>query len=172
MKATLVLFAFITALIENDLKKAFSFTSKTWADKNSSDNLKKLLPQSPKSFEIGMIKKASPTRMVIGVDFTESKSMTFDLVCESWPGKYDPYGDWGVVPDSIKEIEYASIAGDENPDSPDTSAKLTVKLHPAKLKKLKGLTAKAEDLGIEIPEGATIEILEKLISEVQNTGGQ
>jgi len=169
MKAVMVLYAFLTAIVNNDLKKAFSLTSKTWADNNKPDDLKKLVPGFD-FFETGAIKRATPTSIIIDADLSlkgESKSVTVELSCESWPGKTDAYGDWGVVPESFKVVEYAK----------EVETKETVKPEPKKaspahtVKKLKSLIAQAEDMGIDVPEGAETEALEKLIAEAQNGGG-
>jgi len=168
MKAIEVLFVFLTALVTLDYKKAFDKSSKTWADGKNPKDLESLLPAGLEFFEIGAIRTMGKTRMTIEADLTaegETETVSFDLVCESWPGKLDMYGDWGVDPESVKQVEYAKVVEEEKP------VETPVKLAPAQVKKLKGLTAKAEDLGINIPKGVGIEGLEKLIAEAKE-GGQ
>jgi hypothetical protein len=200
MKAVLVLFAFLTAWVEKDFKTALENTSKTWAEKNKSDSLKTLLSAMiPEGFEIGAIQNTSPTTATVMVELKKEGNITeisVDLVRESWPGKEDPYGDWGVIPESLK-LSAGKTKKDTSADQESETRlnDLRVKADSLGIKyfkkstaeeieslindsikekseELSSLIAKAEDLGIDVPEGATAEELTKLLTEADNGGNQ
>jgi hypothetical protein len=173
MKAVLVLFAFLTAWIEKDFKKAFESVSKTWADKNKLDTLKNSLSVIiPEGFDIGAIQETSSTTATIAVKFKKDgkvAELLVDLVRESWPGKEDPHGDWGIIPESVK-----LTAGKFKTDTEEEARLEAEKIQKEEADKLASeqtladLKAKADSLGVTYFKKSTAEEIQALIDEFEN----
>lgn len=177
MKAIEILFMFFTAVIAGDFKKAHGLTSKTWAENNGPDVLKEKFKGTPKdlSFEVDRVVMELPTEQVCVVKFeTENQqgAAKVGLLRESWPGKRNAQGDWGVDPDNMEPIrmtDVKKVSGDNRPKDEEKPKAAQKKDEPKKdqenhTDEVPALIAKAEDLGIDIPEGFTTEQLQDLIA--------
>ena len=172
MKAVLVLFAFLTAWVEKDFKKAIGYVSKTWADKNKADDLKSALSSIiPDGFDIGEIKNTSTTTAIVEARLKKDGKVaivSIGMVCESWPGKADPFGDWGVLPDSFK-ISAGKFKKDEEEETKIKAAEAAKeeaeKLETERLKQLDELRSDAEKYGVTIAPDSKPVLIEEAISD-------
>lgn len=158
---------FFTAVLAGDFAKAHSFTSKSWGEKNSPDKLKEVFKDAPKdaSFEIDRVITDLSTDALYSVLFS-SEGMTSEakipLVKETWPGKKNQAGDWGVDPDYISFNSFTDQKPVKDKQEKEPEANSTEVPGPDTGEYARVL-AKAEDLGIEVPEGSTTEQIQKLI---------
>ena len=187
MKAIEVVFEFFISLVKGNYEKALSRVSKTWSAEHDLDEFKAILSVVPDSFQVQKVDqgRTDATAVVKVVKEGKSSLVTVKLVCETWPGKMDPSGDWGVIPESAKvtaskykkdaeeeerlKAEQERIKADEKAKADFEAEKELLKEQKAKeeadAQALKALIAEAEDLGIELPEGAEKEEIEKLIEQ-------
>lgn len=164
MKAIEVLFMFFTAVLAGDFTKAHSFTSKTWGEKNSPDKLKEVFKNTPKdaSFEIDRVITDLSTDALYSVLFSsggKTSEARVPLVRETWPGKKNQAGDWGVDPDYISFSDQKPVKEKQEKEPETKSAEVP----SPDTGEYARVLAKAEDLGIEVPEGSTTEQIQKLI---------
>jgi len=174
MKSHEVLFMFFTTIIAGDFKKAHGLTSKTWAENNGPDVLKKQFKDLPEnvSFLIEQVIKELPTEQVHVVTFNaegKTGNAKAGMICESWPGKKSAQGDWGVDPDNIEAIKMVGVERVSGEKKPQPVA--PAKKEPAKepdsgpLPDHSEILAKAEDMGIDVPEGVTADQIQALIQK-------
>jgi len=164
---------FFTAIIAGDFKKAHGLTSKTWAEKNAPDALKSLLGDAPKdlSFEVDRVITDLPTECTHLVVFNcegKTGSVKATLIREAWPGKRNPQGDWGVDPDLLETLRLQD-AEVVNPEKPKEEVKPEKKQEPETTEPeppdYAQVLTKAEDLGIDVPEGANTGQIQELIDK-------
>jgi len=117
MKQKNVLFDFLSAWKKGDLKTALGLTQKTWSHTGPEDpETKQPIPRTEKDLEIALLGKkltgfgivsftnVSNVKAQFGVtlEFGKEKvDSVVNLICEEWPFKPSPFGDWGVNPASI-----------------------------------------------------------------------
>jgi hypothetical protein len=189
MKAVQALFIFLTAIVAKDFQKAFSQVSKSWGDKNKVDDLKDRFSIIPDGFDIGKI-ESQPTSAVVSVKLLKDGKVAIldiEMVRESWPYKPDPYGDWGVLPESIKLSagKFKKVDdGDEDKESggkKDNAKKEAEKQKAKRLALLEDLKVDAEKYGIEIKEDSdpnvvadaiftAAEALKELVAKAEDLG--
>lgn len=175
MRSIEILFLFFTAILAGDFKKAHGLTSKTWAEKNGPDALKEKFKGVPDglSFEVDRIIKDLPTEQVHIVVFTsegKTGNTKVGMIRESWPGKKDAQGDWGVDPDNTEAIGLVNVeqVGAKKPEpakKQDPKPEAAVQPDSAPPPDYAEVLAKAEDIGIEVPEGVTAELIQELIQK-------
>jgi hypothetical protein len=167
MKSIEILFMFFTAVLAGDFKKAHGLTSKSWAEKSGPDALKKKFKDIPEGldFEIDRIITDLPTEQVHAVVFsTEDQTgmAKVTMIREAWPGKRNAQGDWGVDPDHIEAIRFTQVKVEDTPKpEPKKEQPKTEPVNEPDTAEVPGpepsdyaeTLAKAEDMGIDIPEG-------------------
>lgn len=117
MKQKNVLFDFLSAWKKGDLKTALGLTQKTWSHTGPEDSeTKQPIPRTEKDLENTLLGKkltgfaivsftnVSNVKAQFGVSLEfgkEKVDSVVNLICEEWPYKPSPFGDWGVNPASI-----------------------------------------------------------------------
>lgn len=168
MKSIEILFIFFTAVLAGDFKKAHGLTSKSWAESNGPDKLKAKFKDLPEGldFEIDRIITDLPTEQVHMVVFNQENQTGMakvTMIREAWPGKRNAQGDWGVDPDHMEAVRFHQVKVEDTPktepkkEEPKPEPKKepdTAEVPGPDTGEYAETLAKAEDMGIDIPEDA------------------
>jgi len=101
--------AFLKAWQNEDFKKMFRFSQKTWKEGKSEKHIEALFsPNKMKGFNVFSYAYVSGVAMKYNVDITLANGTrimsVINVICEIAPGKPAPYGEWGVNPASVQNI--------------------------------------------------------------------